>query len=368
MGSGFTAGGHKLPGDRGFFGVPQVDALLKTGGFPALACVLRSFRRSFVLPCPLPLGLEEVWTFLEFAAKGIFERAINSCAEKRLLRSKIKKPESRSDDEHVQCRMARDDHTQPRLRDIDFLMLTGWDVRRILTRVYRELVPPEANEPYASLFRKLELGDTSASKAASTTFISLNYDTVLENALHQANVRWHYKHVPTNVPRNPVGVGVLKPHGSLNWRFEGNDPPVNISTDYSLEPVICRSHSDNRFVQAMIVPPTQTKQVIAIGETQTSESRQLFSGIWGEAVDALAAASRVVVIGYSFPTTDLHLQTMFHLALRKRRYSRYDHVSCCTVADGREGLVFARAARYLPATNDHFNPNGYDGLVAQGLA
>jgi hypothetical protein len=88
--------------------------------------------------------------------------------------------------------MARDDHTQPRPRDINFLMLAGWDVRRILTRVYRELVPPEGNEPYASLFRQLELGDTSASKAASTTFISLNYDTVIENALHQANVPWHY--------------------------------------------------------------------------------------------------------------------------------------------------------------------------------
>jgi hypothetical protein len=229
------------------------------------------------------------------------------------------------------------------------------------------VVSPESNEPYASLFRQLQLGDTSASKAASTTFISLNYDTVLENALHQANVPWHYKHVRTNVPRHPVGVGVLKPHGSLNWRFEGNEPSVNISTDYSLEPVICRSHSDNRFEQAMIVPPTQTKQVIAIGETQTPESRQLFSAIWGEAVDALAAASRVVVIGYSFPATDLHLQTMFHLALRKRRYRRYDHVHCCTVADGREGLVVAGAARSLPATNAHFNSNGFDGLVAQGL-
>jgi hypothetical protein len=57
MGSGFTAADHKLPGDRGFFDALQVDALLKTGGFPALACVLRSFRRSFVLPYRLPLGL-----------------------------------------------------------------------------------------------------------------------------------------------------------------------------------------------------------------------------------------------------------------------------------------------------------------------
>ena len=118
----------------------------------------------------------------------------------------------------------------------------------------------------------------------------------------------------------------------------------------------------------MIIPPTQTKQVIAIGETQTPESNRLFSAIWGEAVDALVAASKVVVIGYSFPATDLHLQTMFHLALRKRRYRRYDHVHCCTVADGREGLVFAGAERYLPATNAHPNSNGFDGLVAQGLA
>ena len=367
MGSGFTAGGHKLPGDRGFFGAPQVDALLKTSGFPTLKGVLDSFRSSFDLP-PQPLGLEEVWAFLEFAGKEIFKTAVDFSTEEQLLRLKLKRPESRSEDEHCQWRIAREEHTLPQPRDIDFLMLAGWDVRRILTRVYCELVPPEANEPYASLFRQLELGDTSASKAASTTFISLNYDTVLENALHQANVPWHYMHARTTVPRNPVGVGVLKPHGSLNWRFEGNEPSVNISTDYSLEPVPCCSHSDNRFEQAMIVPPTQTKQVIAIGETQTPESRQLFSAIWGEAIDALAAASRVVVIGYSFPATDLHLQTMFHLALRKRRYRRYDHAHCCTVADGREGLVFAGAARYLPATNAHFNSNGFDGLVAQGLA
>jgi hypothetical protein len=85
MGSRFTAGGRKLPGDRGFFGAPQVVALLKTGGFPALACVLRSFQRSFFLPCPPPLGLEEAWTLLEFAGKEIFEGAMNVFAEKRLL-------------------------------------------------------------------------------------------------------------------------------------------------------------------------------------------------------------------------------------------------------------------------------------------
>lgn len=116
----------------------------------------------------------------------------------------------------------------------------------------------------------------------------------------------------------------------------------------------------------MIIPPTQIKQAITVAETQKPEVRKLFREIWTEAVDALHAASRVLVIGYSFPPTDLHLRTMFHLASRKRKFQKFKEVFCCTKADreGEEKPVFDNAAQYLKANSFHKCAEGFDNFVA----
>ncbi len=325
IGSGYKRCGHTLPGDRGFFGNPVVRELLGSGRYPALQLMLESFPK--LHPMGLDsVGLEEVWTFLEFAGKEFLRESVDFRLERDKWLEAIRRPELQADDEHCLCKRYREDQTIPPSDRIDLLLLAGWDLRRLLSRVYDDLTPPHGTLPsydHANRYRAL-LDKFQIDKNDSRIFISLNYDTVLEHALNEAQILWHYSHVHTRFSRDPHSIRILKPHGSLNWRFRGNEPPVEIETDYTLTPIACRSYEENRFEEAMIIPPTQIKQAIMVAETQPPELVQLFRAIWREAVDVLATASRVFVIGYSFPPTDLHLHTLLHLVRYKRKFKEFD--------------------------------------------
>ncbi|WP_201859384.1 hypothetical protein [Microvirga soli] len=60
----------------------------------------------------------------------------------------------------------------------------------------------------------------------------------------------------------------------------------------------------------LIIPPVKNKTYGMFGS--------LFAGLWREAEDLLAAADTIVVIGYSFPRTDLQSNGLFLKALMRR--------------------------------------------------
>jgi len=117
----------------------------------------------------------------------------------------------------------------------------------------------------------------------------------------------------------------------------------------------------------MIIPPTQLKQAINMSKTQLPETTALLSSIWRSMTDALVDASRVFVIGYSFPSTDHHLRTLFHQVRHTRdrqQTKEYDEVYCCTLANGgQEGLVFENANRFFPAKSFHPHDRGFEDFV-----
>ena len=253
----------------------------------------------------------------------------------------------------------------PATGSIDLLLLAGWDLRRLLSRVFDNFVPPQdslRSHDHANRYKAL-LETFDIDTDDSTIFISLNYDTVLEHALNEARIRWHYRHVHSTVPRHPRSIRVLKPHGSLNWRFRGNVPSVWIDTAYALAPVGCQSYEVNRFKEAMIIPPTQIKQAITVAQTQSPKVVRLFRAIWKETVDVLAAASRVFVIGYSFPPTDLHLRTLFRLVGRKRNSKSSMKSSAAPKATGKS----ERSSRMPPVLAGGILPSrecGFDSFVS----
>ena len=177
IGSGYKRCVRELPGDRGFFGHNEVHELLRSGRFPSLESILRSLRLGQAMETPPALGLEEVWTFLDFMHKDIFRDSVDLSTERENVWNQIRRPESSSADDHCQVKAARAEQTLAGSR-FDLLMLAGWDIRRILTRVYRDIAPPTGLDPYKVLFESLKL-----KKPKPATFISLNYDTVLEQAL-----------------------------------------------------------------------------------------------------------------------------------------------------------------------------------------
>ncbi|MBI2178915.1 MAG: SIR2 family protein, partial [Candidatus Tectomicrobia bacterium] len=293
-GSGYTKKGHSLPGDRGFFASPQVRDLLPK--YCTLYIMLEFFRREFGGDLGVT-SLEEVWSFLKFCSPNtVYGPAYDFREEKERWLDQIRNPGAERDDEHCLCRQFRQDHTiPPRWKDIDMSLLGGWDLRCLVSEVYRGAQPPSGNI-YQKLITKYE-----TQQDASTVFVSLNYDFVLEDALEQFLLsKWHYPHVHTRIERSTSGVRVLKPHGSLNWCFRGNVPPVEIGTDYRLDSVPNENFECNRFNQAMIIEPTQVKEVLNVRETQRRETAGLFSNIWRSMFDALVQAKRVFVIGYSF--------------------------------------------------------------------
>lgn len=137
------------------------------------------------------------------------------------------------------------------------------------------------------------------------TFITFNYDTLLEQGLHALNVSYTYeiqkaklnKTATAEPSGSPNAVKVLKPHGSLNWRVgkgKGND--LRVFSDY-------RSMTGNKM--PLLIPPTWRKS---------------FDGpladVWSAAVNALKTATNVVVIGFSIPPTDLHFRYLLAAGLR----------------------------------------------------
>jgi hypothetical protein len=156
IGSGYQRCIRTLPGDRGFFGHNEVQELLRSGRFPVLESILRILRHGQAMETSPPLRLEEVWTFLDFVRMDIFRDSVDLSEEIENVRIQIRRPESSSADDHCQIKAARSDQTLPRT-PFDLLMLAGWDIRRILTRIYGDIAPPTGSDPYKKFFERLEL-------------------------------------------------------------------------------------------------------------------------------------------------------------------------------------------------------------------
>lgn len=347
-GSGYTLCGQDLPGDRDFFGNPLVQKRLSN--YPALDAMLSFFRKVHKRKLA-HVGLEEVWTFLDFSRRDLYRPLTDLKKERNEWLKEIRKPESRRDDDHYWGRFYRKHRTIPAPDEMDLHLLAGWDLRRLVSEIYGAADAPNDLNLYNLLLTN-KIPPNSA-----ITFISLNYDLVLEHALSGARAPWYYAHVSTTVDCDQSGIEVIKPHGSLNWLFKGNVPFVSITTDCRLASVAHRSFVENRFREALIIPPTQVKDTLNTRETQAPETRELLSKLWKRMADALIAASRVFIIGYSFPSTDHHLRTLFYQVNHELGDKKYNEVRCCAGAGG-ENKVFKTAKRFFPS--EHFHPHKED--------
>lgn len=157
--------------------------------------------------------------------------------------------------------------------------------------------------------------------------ISFNYDCMIDDALrrHGAqkwNARYGYgfKLGPRGAdlrgddywtPQQPSDaastIHVHKLHGSLHFSFEEptergrkkNRPSVSLkSRPYT------KQRGTPRF---SIIPP----------ESNKAYDKGLFAGLWRNAAHSLYGARHIVVIGYSFPETDLHSASLFRNSLKR---------------------------------------------------
>lgn len=165
------------------------------------------------------------------------------------------------------------------------------------------------------------------------TIISFNYELLMDYALNNlkdAKAYWHIRDgygIPcqeiTQKERKektehlPSNVHLYKLHGSLNWLFCprcGQLYSYNHSDDKGHSMIIngmanlikCTTEHCCQRLSRVIIPPTLIKNY---------QSIPFIPDLWQEAKQRLEQAAEIIVIGYSFPTTDFRSNWMFRKAI-----------------------------------------------------
>jgi len=156
--------------------------------------------------------------------------------------------------------------------------------------------------------------------------ISFNYDCLIDAMLQlhgggKWNARYGYglpmpkgkgshisgeKHWTPSTIRQPTRkntVRLLKLHGSIHFRAEAQDRFALKERPYT------RQNGNLRFE---IIPPEWNKHF----------DEGVFRKLWNAARDDIHKASTIVVIGYSFPLTDLHTSALFRVSVGKEKLRR----------------------------------------------
>lgn len=178
-----------------------------------------------------------------------------------------------------------------------------------------ELGPFDINTTDYAIARLLGMFQ-NGSPVGRNTFITFNYDTILEESLEKLRVQFSYgfkrNMVDFQTPsRNDSGdstIHVLKLHGSMNWARNKNrtknKKSLLVFSDYA------KLRAEDLIPE--LVPPTWKK----IFESQ-------LEAVWETAVQGISTATRIIVIGFSMPPTDVHFQYLLaaglqnNLSLRK---------------------------------------------------
>jgi NAD-dependent SIR2 family protein deacetylase len=157
------------------------------------------------------------------------------------------------------------------------------------------------------------------------TIISLNYDTLLDSALHRHGwnpqrgycltgtknkIKW--KSLRTDQVRyNLSNVNLLKLHGSVNWFVKGTFK--NLQKVFENKPAKVTEPRKNEISGYIrqIIPPIFGKFF----------NHKHWESLWGKAYEALKEAEVFVIIGNSLINTDFHLRALLGRMKNARKNS-----------------------------------------------
>jgi len=155
---------------------------------------------------------------------------------------------------------------------------------------------------YVAILSGLVSNTTDAGK---NVVITLNYDLVVEEALRRFNVPITYAltgpgvEIESDAEISAVGTGgfqILKLHGSVNWAQKESGAIL-----------VCRDYQSlrSRRLTPLLIPPTWRKSA---GEA--------IQAVWDAAVRAISTATRIILIGFSIPSTDQHFKYLLSVGLK----------------------------------------------------
>jgi len=129
------------------------------------------------------------------------------------------------------------------------------------------------------------------------TFITFNYDLLVEDALKKLSIPFTYG-INSKVGVSNSELELLKLHGSINWgKVAGSTQNYTFHDSYN--------ELLNRQQIPQLVPPTWRKIF-------TGQLRQ----VWDRSLKSLEKATRIIVIGFSIPPTDNHFKYLIAAGLK----------------------------------------------------
>ena len=165
---------------------------------------------------------------------------------------------------------------------------------------------PEPYEKLAPILQSLRANK----EAKPYALLTFNYDLALESLCAMENTKYDYC---LNGECEAGKVPLLKLHGSLNWHANGAEiqcvdfkdlnpfwPAGQESQYLSVLPCLSLKRADST---PFIVPPALAK----------TEGQAKIGKVWRVAAQELSEAERIVVIGYSIPSTDTFFRHLFAL-------------------------------------------------------
>jgi len=158
--------------------------------------------------------------------------------------------------------------------------------------------------------------------SSSDTIITLNYDTMLDSALHRrgwnpangyalkgtkGKCKWKPVKLPDGTPA--IAPALLKVHGSANWFVRGD--VSTLSRVFSSKPVRITQPRENGLAKHVrqVVPPMFGKLF----------DHDHWRSLWTNAYKALCEAEVLVVVGCSLVDTDFHLRAFISRVVRYRK-------------------------------------------------
>ena len=162
------------------------------------------------------------------------------------------------------------------------------------------------------------------------TVISLNYDTLIERTAKNVRVSDKVKRILAKQMYPPYfadvqarsGVGLwgegkidtflfLKLHGSINWYYSGRDDfwgetilySEDLPSGHEVWQEKCFRRPQSQDKEPLIIPPVLEKTTYFNNETVKK--------LWQEAGFELKNATRVYIVGYSLPTSDIGMLFFF---------------------------------------------------------
>jgi len=151
---------------------------------------------------------------------------------------------------------------------------------------------------------------------ANLSILTLNYDTLLEEALQAVDHRAGIDYCIHLMDHGDAGGGpgafrIMKGHGSLNWKYCSCCNQVlltpwdtKIDLDAAGEKRYC-CPVDGSELETLIIPPSHIKRI----------SHPVVSQILNISLRTIRACRKVVFVGYSFPDADVHFKALFKKAL-----------------------------------------------------